>query len=57
MFFGFLLFKPVSTDLGIHFYCLGYILVPLHVSGKGKGLELWITGKELCSWVVANLLL
>ena len=57
MFFGFLLFKPVSTDLGIHFYCLGYILVLLHVSGKGKGLELWITGKELCSWVVANLLL
>ena len=38
-------------------YCLGYILLPLHISGKGTGLGLGIIGKELCNWIVIENLL
>ena len=52
IFCGFLLLRPVFTDLGSLLSYLGYYLLPLDISKKGKGLGLEIVERALCSLVV-----
>ena len=52
IFCGYLLFRPMLTDLGYLLYYLGYHFIPIHISGKSKRFRLGIIGRELYNWVV-----